>query len=75
MSRLERRITFWLKTLGLIAVSIYLRVGRCNSWPRPRDRALFVGALFFAYLIFPLVRRFNRRCRWDGRSCWSTSRS
>jgi predicted PurR-regulated permease PerM len=61
-SRLERRITFWLKTLGLIAVSIYLLVGTLQFLANVRATALlFVGSLFFAYLIFPLVRRLNRR--------------
>jgi predicted PurR-regulated permease PerM len=62
VSRLERRITFWLKTLGLIAVSIYLLVGMLQFLANVRATALlFVGALFFAYLIFPLVRRLNER--------------
>jgi predicted PurR-regulated permease PerM len=61
-SRLERRITFWLKTLGLIAVSIYLLVGALQFLGNVRATALlFVGSLFFAYLIFPLVRRINQR--------------
>ena len=62
MSRLERRITLWLKTLGLIAVAIYLLVGTLQFLANIRATALlFIVALFFAYLIFPLVRRFNQR--------------
>ncbi|MEA2664569.1 MAG: hypothetical protein QOI11_1513, partial [Candidatus Eremiobacteraeota bacterium] len=30
ISRTERRVTLWLKTLGLIAVAIYLLVGLLN---------------------------------------------
>jgi predicted PurR-regulated permease PerM len=62
MSRTERRITLWLKTLALIAVAIYLTVGVLEFLGNVRATALlFVGALFFAYLVFPLVRRFNER--------------
>lgn len=62
MSKIERRITLWLKTLALIAVAIYLLVGALEFLANVRATALlFVGALFFAYLVFPLVRRFNER--------------
>ncbi len=62
MSRAERRITLWLKTLGLIAVAIYLLVGFLQFLSSVKATAmLFVIALFFAYLVFPLVRRLNER--------------
>ncbi|MDB5093931.1 MAG: hypothetical protein JWO85_2032 [Candidatus Eremiobacteraeota bacterium] len=62
MSRTERRITYWLKVLVLIAVAIYLLVGVLQFLGNIRATALlFVGALFFAYLVYPLVRRFNQR--------------
>jgi predicted PurR-regulated permease PerM len=62
MSRAERRVTFWLKTLGLIAVAIYLLVGFLQFLSAVKATAmLFVIALFFAYLVFPLVRRLNER--------------
>ena len=62
MSRAERRITLWLKTLGLIAVAIYLLVGFLQFLSAVKATAmLFVIALFFAYLVFPLVRRLNER--------------
>jgi len=55
-------MTLWLKTLGLIAVAIYLLVGALQFLANIRATALlFIVALFFAYLIFPLVRRFNQR--------------
>ncbi|MBV8750090.1 MAG: AI-2E family transporter [Candidatus Eremiobacteraeota bacterium] len=61
-SRAERRVTFWLKTLALIAVAVYLIVGFLQFLGSVKATALlFVGALFFAYLIFPLVRRLNDR--------------
>jgi predicted PurR-regulated permease PerM len=62
MSRAERRVTFWLKTLALIAVAIYLLVGFLEFLGNVRATAmLFVIALFFAYLVYPLVRRLNER--------------
>lgn len=62
MSRAERRITFWLKALILIAVAIYLGVGLLQFLAAVKATALlFVGALFFAYLVYPMVRRFNER--------------
>ncbi|GAC1660024.1 MAG: AI-2E family transporter [Candidatus Elarobacter sp.] len=62
MSRAERRVTFWLKTLALIAVAIYLLVGVLQFLGAIKATAmLFVIALFFAYLVFPLVRRLNER--------------
>jgi predicted PurR-regulated permease PerM len=62
MSRAERRITLWLKTLLLIAVVIYLGVGMLQFLASVKATAmLFVVALFFAYLVYPLVRRFNER--------------
>src|SRR5437660_81880 len=62
MSRAERRVTFWLKTLALVAVTIYLMVGVLNFLGGVKATAiLFVMALFFAYLVYPLVRRLNDR--------------
>jgi len=62
ISRAERRVTFWLKILGLIAVAIYLLVGLLQFLGAVRATGLlFVGAVFFAYLVYPLVRRFNQR--------------
>ncbi len=54
-------MTFALKILGTIAVAIYLLVGVLNFFAAIRATAvLAVGALFLAYLIYPLVRRLNR---------------
>jgi predicted PurR-regulated permease PerM len=62
MSRAERRITLWLKILVLIAVAIYLGVGLLQFLAAVKATALlFVVALFFAYLVYPMVRRFNER--------------
>jgi predicted PurR-regulated permease PerM len=62
VSRVERRITFWLKALGLVALVIYLGVGVLQFLGSVKATAiLFIAALFFAYLIFPLVRRLNER--------------
>jgi predicted PurR-regulated permease PerM len=62
MSRTERRVTLWLKVLALIAVAIYLLVGVLEFLGAVKATALlFVGALFLAYLIHPLVRRLNEK--------------
>jgi predicted PurR-regulated permease PerM len=59
-SRAERRVTFGLKVLALIAVAIYLLVGLLNFFAAIRTTGLLVvGALFLAYLVYPLVRRLN----------------
>lgn len=61
-SRTERRITVWLKTLGLIAVAIYLIVGVLQFLGAVRTTGmLVVASVFFAYLVFPAVRRLNER--------------
>jgi predicted PurR-regulated permease PerM len=62
MSRAERRVTFLLKTLLLIAVAIYLGIGLLQFLASVKATALlFVVSLFFAYLVYPMVRRFNER--------------
>jgi predicted PurR-regulated permease PerM len=62
MSRAERRVTFWLKTLGLIAIAIYLLVGVLEFLGAVKTTAMLVViALFFAYLVYPMIRRFNER--------------
>src|ERR1700728_2074613 len=59
-TRGERRVTFALKVLALIAVGIYLLVGVLNFFAAIRTTGLLaVGALFLAYLVYPLVRRLN----------------
>lgn len=61
-SRAERRVTFALKVLalivlGAIALSAVLDfLGRVNAFA-----VIFIGAIFFTYVIFPAVRWFNRR--------------
>jgi predicted PurR-regulated permease PerM len=60
-SRAERKVTFALKVLALIAIAIYLLVGALNFFGAIRTTGmLVVAALFLAYLIYPLVRRLNR---------------
>ncbi|HUY83587.1 MAG TPA: AI-2E family transporter, partial [Steroidobacteraceae bacterium] len=59
-SRAERRVTFGLKVLALIAVALYLLAGVLNFFASIRATGLLiVGALFLAYLVYPLVRRLN----------------
>jgi predicted PurR-regulated permease PerM len=61
-SRNERRVTFALKVLATIALALYLLTGVLNFFGSIRATGLLiVGALFLAYLIYPLVRRLNER--------------
>lgn len=55
-------MTFWLKTVAAVAISIYLLVGVLEFLGNVKATALlFIMALFFAYLVYPLVRRLNER--------------
>lgn len=55
-------MTLWLKVLAAIAIAVYLLVGTLQFLASVKATALlFVGALFFAYLVYPLVRRANQR--------------
>src|SRR6202789_3503475 len=59
-SRGERRVTYGLKVLALIAVAIYLLVGVLSFFAAIRTTGLLViGAPFLAYLVYPLVRPLN----------------
>jgi predicted PurR-regulated permease PerM len=61
-SAAERRVTYALKVLALIAISIYLLVDVLNFFGAIRSTGLLiVGAMFLAYLIYPLVRRLNQQ--------------
>jgi predicted PurR-regulated permease PerM len=60
ISRNERRVTYALKVLIAAAVAIYLLVGVLNFFAAIRTTGLLVvAAVFFAYLVYPLVRRLN----------------
>jgi predicted PurR-regulated permease PerM len=62
ITRGERRVTYALKILLVVALAIYLGVAIVNFCAAIRATGmLVVGAVFFAYLIFPLVRRLNER--------------
>jgi len=61
-SRNERRVTFALKILATLALALYLLTDVLNFFGSIRATGLLiVGALFLAYLIYPLVRRLNER--------------
>jgi predicted PurR-regulated permease PerM len=60
ISRNERRVTYALKILIAVAIAIYLLVGVLNFFAAIRTTGLLVvAAIFFAYLVYPLVRRLN----------------
>ncbi len=61
-SRNERRVTYALKVLATIAISLYLLTGVLGFFSSIRATGLLiVGALFLAYLIYPLVKRLNEK--------------
>jgi predicted PurR-regulated permease PerM len=56
------RVTYGLKVLATIALAIYLLVGVLEFFGSIRSTGLLVvGALLFAYLVYPLVRRLSER--------------
>jgi predicted PurR-regulated permease PerM len=62
ITRGERRVTYALKILVVTVLAIYLLVGALNFFAAIRTTGLLVvGSVFFAYLIYPLVRRLNER--------------
>ncbi len=62
VSRVERRVTLWLKVVLLIAVSIIVFGNVLTFLDRIHSVAIIlVGAVFFSYLIYPVVRRLNGR--------------
>ncbi len=62
ITRGERRVTYALKVLVVVALAIYLVVGVLNFFAAIRTTGLLViASIFFAYLIYPLVRRLNER--------------
>jgi predicted PurR-regulated permease PerM len=60
ISRGERRVTYALKVLLTIAVAGFLLVNLLGFFAAIRATGLLiVVSLFFAYLVYPLVRRIN----------------
>ncbi|MBC5811394.1 MAG: AI-2E family transporter [Candidatus Eremiobacteraeota bacterium] len=60
--RSERRVTSALKVMLLIAVSFFVFSGILDFVGRIRSAAIvLIGAIFFTYVIYPLVRRLNTR--------------
>ena len=62
ISLVERRVTFALKIVLLIAVSAIVLSVVGDFIARIRSVAIIlIGAVFFTYLIYPIVRRLHRR--------------
>jgi predicted PurR-regulated permease PerM len=62
ITRGERRVTYALKILVVAALGIYLIVGVLNFFAAVRTTGLLVvTSVFFAYLIYPLVKQLNER--------------
>lgn len=62
ISRGERRVTYALKILVLIALSTFMLFSVLSFLSRISSVAVIViGAIFFTYVVYPLVRRLNAR--------------
>src|SRR5579864_6644407 len=62
VSLLERRVTFALKVVLLVAVSAIVLADVGTFIVRIKSVAIvLIGAVFFTYLIYPIVRRLHRR--------------
>jgi len=58
----EAHVTYWLKVLLLIFLAFYLVGGALAFLARIQGIAIvLIGAIFFAYLIYPIVRALNQR--------------
>jgi len=61
-SRAERRVTYVLKVLALVALGALILWAVIAFLARiPGVLIVFVGATFFTYAVYPLVRRLNTR--------------
>jgi predicted PurR-regulated permease PerM len=61
-SRAERRVTYALKILALISlVAVMLSAVLAFIGRIPSVAVIVIGAIFFTYVIYPLVRRLNTR--------------
>jgi predicted PurR-regulated permease PerM len=61
-SRGERRVTYALKVLALIVLSAVILSAILDFIGRiPSVAIIIIGAIFFTYLIYPVVRRLNTR--------------
>jgi predicted PurR-regulated permease PerM len=61
-SRAERRVTYALKVLALITLSAIALSAALDFIGRVRSVAIIlIGAIFFTYAIYPVVRRLNAR--------------
>ena len=58
----EAHVTYWLKVLLLIFLAFFLLGGVLEFLARIQGIAItLIGAIFFAYLIYPIVRALNQR--------------
>jgi predicted PurR-regulated permease PerM len=61
-SRAERRLTVWLKLLLTIALAAFVFSGVLDFLGRIRSvTVILIGAVFFTYVIYPVVRRLHAR--------------
>jgi len=58
----EERVTYWLKVLLLFVLAFYIFGGILTFLARIQAIAIvLIASIFFAYIIYPVVRALNRR--------------
>ena len=58
----EARVTYWLKVLLLLVLALYIFAGILAVLARIQGIAIvLIASIFFAYIIYPVVRALNRR--------------
>ncbi len=58
----EAHVTYWLKVLLLFVLGFYIFAGVLAFLARIQSIAIvIIASIFFAYIIYPLVRYLNRR--------------
>jgi len=62
ISRGERQVTYALKVLALISLAAFMLFNVLSFLSRISSVAvILIGAIFFTYVVYPLVRRLNER--------------
>ena len=62
ISRGERQVTYALKVLALVCLSAFMLFNVLSFLSRISSVAvIIIGAVFFTYVVYPLVARLNRR--------------
>ena len=62
LRRADARVTYWLKVLALIALTVFMLSSVLHFLARiPAVTVVLIGTIFFTYLIYPAVHAIHRR--------------